>query len=298
MSRDGDPAGSFPDGCPNEEVVCARDGPVAVLTFNRPQSLNAISPGMEAEFHHALDVADADASVRAIVVTGEGRAFSSGYDFGAETEPDTEAERLKFWWQLQVSGRDRYLHLMELGTPVLAAVRGWCLGGGFWYALSADITIAGDDAVFGQPEVREFANSTILFALLAGWKNAYRYSLTGDHFDAAEALRLGLVNEVVPADRALGRAVELAQRIALVPPDSVRMNKALTFLGLEALGLRAAMRNADLVSVIIHGSHDSPDLDELRRIRREQGMRASLAFRDDRFRPEPGGPRSRAREVP
>src|SRR2546421_569732 len=82
--------------------------------------------------------------------------------------------------------------------PIIAAVQGWVMGGGFWYSLAADITIAADNAVFAQPEVRHTSNTTILFAALAGWKAAHRYALTGDHLDAAEALRLGLVNEVVP----------------------------------------------------------------------------------------------------
>ena len=86
--------------------------------------------------------------------------------------------------------------------PVIAAVHGWVIGGGFWYSLACDITIAADNSVFGQPEVRHVSNTTFLFAALAGWKAAHRYGLTGDHFDAAEALRLGIVNEVVPVGRA------------------------------------------------------------------------------------------------
>ncbi len=194
-----DAAQGFPSGCGSQELVCTRDGAVAVIQFNRPQSLNAITPQMEAELHTAIDCADADESVRAIVLTGDEAAFSSGYDFGAAQVFGTETDRLMHWWNVHMSSPDRHFHLMELGTPVIAAVRGWCLGGGFWYALSADITLAGDDAVFGQPEVRELENSSILLALLAGWKNAYRYSLTGDHFGAAEALRIGIVNEVVPS---------------------------------------------------------------------------------------------------
>ncbi len=283
----------FPAGCAGEELVFARDGPVAVIRLNRPASLNAITPTMERELHAALDLADADETIRAIVLGGEGRAFSSGYDFGEAAEFETETERLAHWWRIHVGAPDRHFHLMELGTPVIAAVKGWCLGGGFWYALSADITLAGENAVFGQPEVRELENSSVLLALLAGWKNAYRYSLTGDHFDAAEALRIGIVNEVVPSEEVESRAIDLGQRIARVPATSVRLNKAITSMGLEAIGVRAALRAAALVSVVIHGSADSPELDELRRVRRTEGMRASLRCRDDPFRPEPGGPRSR-----
>jgi len=110
----------------------------------------------------------------------------------------------------------QHLALMRLAKPIIAAVNGWCLGGGMWYALCSDITIASERAVFGQPEVREIQNSTFLLAALAGWKVAHRYALTGDHFDAAEALRIGIVNEVVAPDALMGAATALARRIALM----------------------------------------------------------------------------------
>jgi enoyl-CoA hydratase/carnithine racemase len=184
-----------------------------------------------------------------------------------------------------------------LPKPIIAAVNGWCLGGGLWYSLACDITIASERAVFGQPEVREIQNSTFLFTFLVGYKHASRYALTGDHFDANEAERIGLVNQVVPHDELMPTAVALARRLALVPPDSIRMNKMITALGLEAMGLRAALEAADVVSVAIHASTDSADLDELNRLRDEQGLAASLKLRDGPFIPEPGGPRSRARET-
>ena len=107
--------------------------------------------------------------------------------------------------------------------------------------LLPDITIASDRAVFAQPEVRHVSNTSFLFAALAGWKAAHRYGLTGDHFDAAEAYRLGVVNEVVPHDELLDRATALAARIALVPEPSVRLNKAVTCSGILAAGLHAGL---------------------------------------------------------
>jgi enoyl-CoA hydratase/carnithine racemase len=184
------------------------------------------------------------------------------------------------------------MHIMELSKPVIAAVNGWCLGGGFWYSLACDITLASDQATFGQPEVRMISNSSFLFPALVGWKHAHRYALTGDHFDAAEAERIGMINEVVPHGELLDRTMALAHRLALVPPDSVRMNKAITAIGLETMGLRTATTVASALSAIVHSSTDSKDIAELYRIRRDEGMRASLKHRDDPFRPEPGGPRS------
>jgi enoyl-CoA hydratase/carnithine racemase len=233
------------------------------------------------------------------VLTGAGDNFCAGYHIGPDDDeshsgqPPRASEQLSRWWDVDMTAPSRHLTIMRLGMPVIAAVSGWCLGGGLWYALACDITIAAETAVFGQPEVRESQNSTFLLAALAGWKNAHRYALTGDHFDAAEALRIGIVNEVVPADQLMDTATRLAKRIARLPAQSVRINKAITTFGLEAMGLAAALNAGATLSVIVHSSADSADLDELHRIRESDGLSASLRHRDDPFRPEPGGPRSR-----
>src|SRR5262249_13847555 len=167
------------------------------------------------------------------------------------------ADYLKRWWTSDSSSVHRLMHLWQLSKPVIAAVHGWVMGGGFWYSLACDITIAADDSVFAQPEVRHISNTTILFAALAGWKAAHRYGLTGDHFDAAEALRLGIVNEVVPRDRLMPTARALAERIARVPEPSVRLNKAVTCYGLLAMGLGAGMLMNAPLSALAHASYSA-----------------------------------------
>jgi enoyl-CoA hydratase/carnithine racemase len=280
-----------------ENLLWEQDGYVLTLTLNRPDQMNAISPKLEEELHDSLSAAERDPSIRAIILTGAGRAFCAGYDLGDEEDPvgGRASDALRRWWDIDMKTPSQHLALMRLAKPIIAAVNGWCLGGGLWYALCSDITIASEKAVFGQPEVREIQNSTFLLAALAGWKVAHRYALTGDHFDAAEALRIGIVNEVVAPDDLMSVTMALAHRISLMPPDSVRLNKAITTYGLEAMGLRAALDTAGLLSVIAHASVDSPELDELHRLRESEGLRASLAHRDDPFLPEPGGPRSKPR---
>src|SRR4029453_14181688 len=208
-----------------ETIRYEKVAPVATLTLNRPEALNAISPQMTTELHRALDEADADPEVRAVILTGAGRGFSPcdgiapppgappliptgarrGFSPGSDIDrrPDgrgpldgqgvEHADFLKDWWTRDAASAQRLIHLWHLGTPIIAAVHGWVMGGGFWYSPAADITIAADNAVFAQPEVRHTSNTTFLFAALAGWKAAHRYGLTGDHLDAAEVLRLGLV---------------------------------------------------------------------------------------------------------
>jgi enoyl-CoA hydratase/carnithine racemase len=286
---------------PYETILYEKAGPVVTLTLNRPDSLNAINPQMTAELHGALDQADADAEVRAIILTGAGRGFSAGFDIARRPDGRApldgdgveHADFIKDWWTRDAASTQRLLHLWHLSTPVIAAVHGWVMGGGFWYSLAADITIAADNAVFAQPEVRHTSNTTILFAALAGWKAAHRYSLTGDHLDAAEAYRLGLVNEVVPLAQLLPKARALAERIARVPEPSVRLNKAVTCYGLLAMGLGAGMLMNVPLSAMAHASYND-ERGNLLELMRTGGLRAFLDARDGGFRPEPFGPKSRS----
>jgi len=283
-----------------ETILYETAGPVATITLNRPQALNAINPQLTAELHTALDEADADPSVRAIILTGAGRAFSAGYDIARRPDGRSSldptgvevADFLKRWWTTDGSSTRHLLHLWELGTPIIAAVHGWVMGGGFWYSLACDMTIAADDSVFAQPEVRHISNTTFLFAALAGWKAAHRYGLTGDHFDAAEALRLGIVNEVVPAAELMTRARALAERIARVPEPSVRLNKAVTCYGLLAMGVGAGMLTNIPLSALAHASFND-DRGKLLDAMRTGGLRAFLDARDGSFVPEPFGPKSK-----
>ncbi|PYM18712.1 MAG: hypothetical protein DMD78_27195 [Candidatus Rokuibacteriota bacterium] len=282
-----------------DTIIYEVKGPVATITLNRPDALNAISQQMTAELHRALDEAEADAHVRAIILTGAGRGFSAGYDIarrpdgrapldGAGVE---HADFIKDWWTRDAASTQRLLHLWHLSKPIIAAVHGWVMGGGFWYSLAADITIAADNAVFAQPEVRHTSNTTILFAALAGWKAAHRYALTGDHLDAAEALRLGLVNEVVPLEQLLPKAGALAERIARVPEASVRLNKAVTCYGLLAMGLGAGMLMNVPLSAMAHASYNAERGDLLEAMK-AGGLKAFLEARDGAFRPEPFGPKA------
>ena len=270
------------------------DDKIATITLNRPNQMNAISPDLERELHEALDEAAADESVRTIILTGAGRAFSAGYDLGRDrVPPKTQSAALAQWMSTDMAHTDNVMHIMELDKPVIAAVNGWALGGGFWYTLACDITIASEQATFGQPEVRMVSNSSFLFPALVGWKVAARYALTGDHFGPEEAVRIGAINEVVPHDELMPRAREMAKRLAMVPSDSVRLNKKLTTFGLQAMGLRNAIQTGGLVSILAHASTDAEEVADMYEVQRNEGLGAFLKMRDGKFIPEPGGPRSR-----
>ncbi|RFS86042.1 enoyl-CoA hydratase/isomerase family protein [Actinomadura spongiicola] len=277
------------------------DDAVATLTLNRPEIMNALSADMERELHDALRRAGRDDDVRAIVLTGAGRAFCSGYDMSAvdganaasttNAAPRYPADVIGTWYDRNQEELDHLREIWSLPKPVIAAVNGWCMGGGFWYGLACDITIASSDAVFAQPEVRMTSSSIFLFAALCGWKNANRYALTGDHFDAAEALRMGVVNEVVAPDELLPTARRLGRRIAMVPAASVRLNKAITMQGLRAAGIDSGLLLNGALNAMAHSSY-GPERERLNEAKAEGGLRAFLNARDEPFRPEPFGPKS------
>lgn len=289
-----------------QEIRYEAKGPVRLITLNRPEVLNAISEGMEAELHSALEIAEADDEARVIILTGSGRAFSAGYDIGSVrdaeeinldsmiAEGSNAAEHISKWFFTDRKIVRNQTHILELSKPVIACVHGWCMGGGTWLALVCDMTFCSEDATFGQPEVRMISNSSFLWVLMAGYKNTLRYSLTGDHVDAKEAYRIGLVNEVFPDKTSmLDEAFRLADRISMISPETVATNKYIATLGLEAMGLREALTTNWLLSAIAHSSQ-RPDFNrrEMLKAAMDKGMRGFLDVRDGPFQPEPFGPKS------
>lgn len=276
-----------------------------LITWNRPEAINAISRQMEHELSEALSEAEQDPEVRAIVMTGMGRGFSSGYDIASgrpETswpsgvpEGESAAQLLDHWRTRSHAETAKLLQIWELSKPVIAAISGWCVGGGSWYALACHMTYAAEDAVFAQPEVRMISNTNFFWVLNAGYKHALRYALTGDHIDAREALRIGLINDIVPKDALLDTCFQIVERIAMISPETIKLNLAVATRGLEMMGLRNALMLNDELSAIVQSSQREDFRRHLSDAQKEGGMRAFLQRRDGPFQPEPFGPRSRPR---
>lgn len=286
-----------------EHILYDKQRKGVLITLNQPETLNALSRPMEHELHVAFDEAETDSEVRYIILTGAGRAFSSGYDIGGNRAPNVWpyglpegmniAEMLDNWRERDKP--DRFLRMWALTKPVLAAVNGWCMGGGSWYALFAHMTYASEHAVFAQPEVRMVSNTNFMWVLNAGYKHALRYALTGDHVDAQEALRIGLVNDVVPHDQLLETCFRIGERIALISPETIKINLQVATKGLEMMGLRNALTLNGELSAMVHSSKREDFNRRLDEAREAGGMRAFLQARDQPFLPEPFGPRSRPR---
>src|SRR4030095_7531763 len=249
----------------SQEIIYSVEESIATITPNRPERMNAPTHELEAELHRTFDQADADRAVRVIILTGAGRAFCAGYDQSTTDKSGSRhsdpkgkhlSDFIEVWQGIAAGGVGRWTHMWRLGKPIIAAVNGWAMGGGFWYQLAADITIASDQAVFAQPEVRHISNTTFLLGALCGWKAANRWGLTGDHFDAQEALRIGMVNEVMPHDQLMDAARALAKRIALVPEPALRLNKAIAMQGMQAPGVHAALLLEGTLGALAHSSHN------------------------------------------
>ena len=206
-------------------VKFEREGRIAVLTLDRPEKLNAMDMGMYGEISARLAEIDRDDRISAGIVTGAGdRAFTAGADLLTVHDPDQEAGG---WSAVRA---DRFDLGLEVQKPLIAAVNGYCLAGGLELALVCDIRIASERAQFGTPEVRWnilHGYGAQLLPSIVGLSNALNLLLTGRFIDAAEAHRIGLVQEVVPHDRVLARAREVAEEICRNGPMAVRMTKEL-----------------------------------------------------------------------
>ena len=265
-------------------VLLAEDlGPVRRLTLNRPASLNALS----GELMDALDeafaaAADAD-EVRVVILRGAGRAFCAGYDLKQDAQEGTK-DAAEWHRELDRDTR-RLLRILELPKPVIASVHSYCLAGGADLMLACDLAVASDDALFGYVDIR-FGSGIVSMFLpwVVGVRAAKELVFTGeDRIPAAEALRIGLVNRVVPRDELDDATMALADEIARNEPFVVRTMKASINRVWELAGLRAALDANTELDVMIETAN-LPARDEFRRITQEEGLKAAIAWRDARYR--------------
>ncbi|HUI04921.1 MAG TPA: enoyl-CoA hydratase [Acidimicrobiales bacterium] len=228
------------------------DGAVAVLTMNRPEAANAQDSALIDALDACFDRADADDDVRVVVLAGAGRHFSAGHDLkalvGGEGASDpwvamraTPEGKLR---HEQVMYVDRCRKIHDFRKPTIAAVQGKCVAAGLMLACMCDLIVAADDAAFSNPVLRMTGAGVEL--LVEPWelgiRKAKEFLLAAEELDAAEAWRLGLVNKVVPAGELMERTMELARRVALVPPVTAQVVKAsLNYVG-ELMGKSASWR--------------------------------------------------------
>ena len=255
---------------------------VAHLVLNRPERLNALDKTSLGEINRAMDLAEADAEVRVVVVSGAGRAFSSGFDLKAQMEQRPEGAAI--WREILDLDFDTTMRFWNSPKPTIAAVHGACLAGAFELAMACDITIAAEDAVFGEPELKFGAGIvTLLLPWLTSPKHAKRIILSADdRIPARDALAMGLVSRVVAPGTHVTEALRTARSMALMDPNLVAETKKALNRTYDIQGLQTALRMALDIDHTIE-SHGSPDKRAFMDVARERGMREAIAWRDARF---------------
>lgn len=215
-------------------VLVVDSGPVRVLTLNRPESRNALNRGLIRALYAALKAADADESVRTVVITGADPAFCAGIDL-----KEAARDGLKYFEEFKT--QSCISAVAELRTPIIGAINGAVFTGGLELALGCDFLVASERAVFADTHARvgilPGGGMTARLPQVVGAAMARRLSMTGEVVDAARAEHIGLVTEVVPHDRVVARAVELAAQVAEVPGP--------TMLGLKEIYVRGAAAVVD-----------------------------------------------------
>lgn len=300
-----------------ENLTVSIDGPVATVTLNRPDKLNALSAGLMADYDAALTALSPGDKVRVIRLRGSGRAFCSGYDLSrsgghddgnaaaaqpdpGDTGADGDDRALAGYGEsyalLEREGMrqqaERWLRIWNYRKPVIAQVHGYCLSGGLDLLSTTDLAFAASGTRFGHPAARGVGIPVLMgmLPLKIGAARTKRILFTGDLVDADRALDWGLVEWVVEPQELDDRTMEYCQRAAMLPMDALTIHKQSVNRWSELMGARvAALEMVDMDALY----HTTPAYFEFNRRIIEHGLRHALAWRDDPFKDgRPSGARS------
>jgi len=218
----------------NDTVFFQKEGSIAIITLNRPERLNAITTDLLHGLIRHLQSAKANPDVMSVILTGAGKAFCAGEDLKETARGKSMAQ-----WVEEVDGLQEIQRvILGLGKPLVAAIRGYAVGGGLEFALSCDMRIAAQDAHFGFPEtsvgLTVTTAGTKLITHIVGLGKAKELILTGRFVDAEEALKIGLVNAVVPAGDQLNAAMDMCRTINARSPLALKLSRVAIDQGLHA----------------------------------------------------------------
>jgi enoyl-CoA hydratase len=259
------------------ETICYEtEGPLAWITLNRPDKLNAISKRMVAELKLAADKAQCDDDIRVILVKGEGRAFSAGFDLDYDPDGDIRRELLDDF--------ELIMRFWDSPKPTIAAVHTYCLGGALELAIACDITVAATGCRFGEPEVK-FGSGIVAMLLpyVVGPKRAKEMILTGnDRITSEQAESWGLVNRVVKPENLLEEARSIAMEIARNDQQAVRISKQALNSTYEIGRMRDALKHALELDVAIE-STETAESRKFNEILKNEGTKAAIEWRDSQM---------------
>jgi enoyl-CoA hydratase len=274
------------------------EGSMVTLTMNKPETLNALNIEFSREIDEALTEAEQDDDVKVVVFKGSGKSFSSGYDlervyfvYGGgtgkvEDKSRRPSQRSRLAYDRWRSESLRRIFLLNKIT--IAQVHGYCIGGGLYMSLCCDMTIAAEDAKIGHSEQRlGFSGAMYVFPIevaLIGQKRARELLLTGKLIDGKEAERIGLVNQVVPADQLEAETRKLARSMTLLPRDGIAIGKATARLAYDSMGLSSAFGQGYLGHTLFTNIRYEPGEFNFIKRRRDVGMREAVKERDARYK--------------
>src|SRR5512134_2206358 len=260
-------------------VTYAVDGRVGIVALNRPDKLNAISVELKRLLIERFHEADRDPATSVVVLRAEGRAFSAGYDISPSPARAARKGNALAWHASLADDVALEMTPWGMRKPVIASVQGHCLGGGCELAMLCDLTIAADDALFGEPEIR-FSNvgPALVMPFVIGLKRARELLYLGDPIDAQTALRYGMVNRVVPRAELEAATLKVARRMALISPEALAATKLAINRGADAAGFRNAIRAGLDVLAALYAARTEVGM-KFDEIREKEGLGAALRWR-------------------
>lgn len=251
------------------------------ITLNRPEKRNALNHDMRGGIMRGLEEADADPSVRVMVVRGAGPCFSSGYELGDGNEGQEHP-----WYTPGGDGHwprhvtQGWMRIWEFAKPVIAQVHGYCLAGGSELATCCDLVYMSEDAQMGYPAVRFGVPDNHFHAWFVGMRKAMEMMITGDSLSARECVQRGWANDCVPAEELEAKVLDVAKRVMRVPADLVQLNKRVVHRQMEIMGLHTGIRAGSELCAL--GTHQK-SMHEFMARTKEQGLKAALQERDEPF---------------
>ena len=251
------------------------------ITMNRPEKRNALNHPLRGAILDAVRTADQDPNIHVSIIRGAGPSFSAGYDLAGGNEgheypyytPGGEGQ-----WPRHVT--EGWMSIWDLAKPVIAQVHGYCLAGGSELATGCDLIYIAEDAKMGYPAVRFGVPDMHFHAWFLGMRRAMEMMVTGDSISGVEAVREGWANRAFPAEELDAAVIEMATRIAALPPEVVQLNKRTVHRQMDHMGMRAGIRAGTELCGL--GTHTKA-MAEFMAAAGERGLTAALSERDGRF---------------
>jgi enoyl-CoA hydratase len=265
-------------------VLSETDDRVTIIMLNRPEKLNAINKELRVALVDALRSADADDKTSVVLLRAAGRSFCVGYDIvGGNVDKSWKHDALK-WHEYLRECLAFEMMPWDMKKPVIAAVQGHALGGGCELAMFCDLTIAADDAQFGEPEIRfSDAGPAIVMPWIIGYKRARELLYFGDMIDAKVALDLGMVNRVVPASDLETDSLKYAKRLSLISPEALFWTKLSVNRGADCAGFRNALHAGVDIVAPLYAATTEIGL-KFQEIKATEGLGAALKWRAAQFK--------------